>query len=237
MAIQPTSARFGQVGFGSRTAGGKLISVRLDANAFVHLTDRITRQFLGGAFQHALAAANEEMAIKVQEGMADFLDQKMAEHAKGGTARAQRPGHRLVNSILHPNNREVTASAFLVHREGWLDQSPAKMYWRSIERGMGTFDGYILFTDGPPEGPATGKRYGPWSPSGSRTKGGYSAGMPPGYKHMRMPQHRGAFVQNIGPYPKYEFTRGGRSVFRAMDKSAHYLKHLKLLGMEAQLRG
>lgn len=225
------SARFGGVGVGELE-----VSVRLNTNRFVYLTDRITRQFLGGAFQHALTRANEEAAIKIQDGMADFLNDQMARHSNGGTARPQRPGHRLVKSILHENNREATASGFLVHRPSWMDRSPAKMYWRSIEEGMGTFDGEILFADGPPEGRVTGKRYQPWSPGGRRATGGYQASKPPGYPHMRMPQHRGAFVQNIGPYPKYEFTRGGKQTFDRIDFFAHYQRHLKPLGLDIQLR-
>lgn len=227
------SGRFGQAGIGTD------ISLRFDASSMLHLTDKVTGWFRGGAFQRALAEANETAAIVVQQGMVDELEREVRQ-----TGRVQRGTNLLELSLMHENNREVFANTFRVGRESWLDRSPAALYWRRIEEGDArTFDSFILFTNN------FSSYYGPWSPGsvGSQRiagamRSGHSGGtfsfpksrkQPAGYKHMRMPQHRGAFVQNIGPYPAYEFSAGGPAAFRRMGgMKALYTAHLARVGID-----
>lgn len=221
------SARFGRVGVGTE------ITFRANTSEVIRLTDRVTGQFREntGAFQRALSQANAQAALVVQQGMADELKSRVKK-----TGRRQRGTDYLNISIMHENNRDVTASSFMVGRESWLDRSPAALYWRRIEFGdAATFDSFILFTNN------FSSYYGPWSPGGRSKQGGswqgseakgYSRKQPPGYKHMRMPQHKGAFVQNIGPYPEYAFSRvGGTKAFRRLNMRANYEKYLAQVGI------
>lgn len=214
------SARFGQ----SFTPGRSSVTVRYDNAKLLALTDRVTGWFRGGAFQQALTEANAKVATNMQWGMVDELERQVKL-----TGRKQRGDERLEMSLLSEHNREAFANTFSVGRESWLDRSPARLYWRRIEEGdAATFDSRILFTND------FGSFYGPWSPSGRDTRasaGNYHRKQPPGYKHMRMPQHRGAWVQNIGPYPAYRYSRGARRVLQRTNMHDLYATHLARVGI------
>lgn len=206
-----SSARFGQVGIGGA------VSVRADLRGFdfLALTNRVTMSFRGGAFQRALTKVNGEAAHSIQVGEVEQLEGAVAE-----TGRRQRGGKRLESAIMDPRNIDVTASSFIVGRPSWLDQSPAKLYWRRIEEGdPNTFDAYILFSNSGADG-GYGKVQGPYvRPSYERT-------------NMRMRQKgRGVFVRNIGPFPKYEFSLGGQRAMRAFPFKPRYSQELKTIGL------
>jgi hypothetical protein len=188
--------------FGAPSLGDERLTLRYDIRAvgIVSLTDRITGQFRPGTgnFQRALEQVHRRAAEEAQKRMAEVLDRKIAKN------RVQRPGERLKMATLHKDNYEATATGFAVGRPSWLDRSPAALYWRRIEEGDAvTFDSEILFTNNHPGGPYHLPARGPvW--------GGGAGGM----KHMRMPQHKGPLVHNIGPYPEYAFMREGARVMR-----------------------
>ena len=208
-----TSLDLGQPGIG--VPG---FSVNVDIRSLVRLVDKVTYQFRGGAFNRAIARANEEAAVKIKEGMAAALD---AEVASNPIQRPQRPGKRLRNSLLHYNNHEVHVGGFTVGRPTWLDRSPAEEYWRQIEYGNVAREVNVLFTnDG-------SKWVGPWSPGGGKNK------QPPeGYPHMRVNQKAaGGVPVSLGPFPAYEYTKGGARVARAMDWRALYRRHLAAEGI------
>ena len=210
-----SSARFGgPTGFRGRPG----YSVRFNANSLIHLTDKVTGQFRQGTgvFQQTLRRVHEQAAADVVEGMIESLQKSVK-----ATGRKQRGTGLLEISLRHENNRDVTASMFLVGRTPWLNQSPAKLYWRRIEQGDNkTFDSKILFTN------LDGRYALPWSP-----RDGGERPTPPGYKHMRMPQHRGVFVQNIGPFPAYHYSAGGAAKLRRMRMGQRYETALGQIGI------
>lgn len=224
-----TSGRLGQVGLGED------FSVRYDIRdgGLVRLTDKITGAFRGGAFQLALASVHEAAAIKIQEGMVKRLDEEVKKTGRY----QQRGGYRLQAALTDERNREVTASSFLVGRSGWLDQSEAKLYWRQIEEGnpmQYLWTGF--FTND------FGRMFGPWSPDGhtaqsalrSRRSGNnnlYSRPQPEGYKHGRFPQQSRGVAVRVGPFPAYEYSRGGAAVFRRYPWKKQYQKVLDSLGL------
>lgn len=203
----------------------------LDATKHYYLTDKISGQFRGGAFQLAVKEVHEELAQAVQNGMVAELRSRVAK-----TGRKQRGTNHLAISLLHERNTEITASGFLVGRESWLEQSPAALYYRRIEEGDAqTFNSNILFTN---NHPSLGGPYSqPWSPGGLSSKGTWEDGptsreMPAGYKHIRMPQFRkGVFVRGIGPFPAYRYSTGGAKAYRRLDVHAIYEKHLNRVGL------
>lgn len=217
-----SSARFGRVGIGEPG-----FSVVFNTNSLIRLTDSVTGQFREGTgnFQRALSEANDKAALKVAEAMVESLQRSVK-----ATGRKQRGTNNLAEAILHINNRDVTASSFIVGRPSWLDRSPAELYWRRIEEGdQTTFDSEILFTN------LDGKSYAPWTPGGggnSPGRFGISRPMPPGYKHMRMPQHRGVFVQNIGPFPAYHYSAAGLKALQRLQMKQRYKAELSHYGIE-----
>lgn len=215
------TARFGGLlGPTGRGAGDASITVRFNANELISLANRTGGKFAGGSFQRALTAVHERASTKIQEGMVDRLNRAIHE-----TGRVQRGGERLATALMHEENRTVSAGGFVVGRPYWLDRSPAKLYYRRIEEGdQKTFDAKILFTND------FSKFVGPYSPGGRHGRG-YSSAQPVGYKHMRMPQHRGAFVQNIGPFPAYRYSQGGVVAFRRFDMLANYTATLSAIGI------
>jgi hypothetical protein len=213
-----SSARFGS------TAPGKAgFSYRFQASSQIRLTDRVTGRFIGGGFNQALEEVHNKVAILMQEGQAQRLEEKI-----DATGRQQRPGERLKTSILHEANRDVTASGFTVGRPAWLDRSPAAVYWRRIEEGdTQTFDtiGGAFFTS----------TFGPGSFAvanhalknlGSQGRGFGGA--------MRMPQRQALAprILNVGPYPAYKFTLGGKAVLNRTDFGAHYSRALASRGID-----
>lgn len=209
-----TSARFGRVG-----GGDPKITVRFEAGRIIHLTDATTRKFLGGAFQHALANAHSEAAEIVQGAMAKALTKAERDHAAStGRYRPQRPGDRLLNSILDERNREVTASTWRVGIPSWYEKSPAALYWRQIEEGGRPYRTTALFTNA-------------W-PGATR----FFAPAPAPTAQMRMPQlSRGAPILVQGT-PRYAYNAAGARAAKAIDYAALYRKHLKPIGLEAQIR-
>lgn len=163
-----TTGRFG------KPAAGDLLTVSFDARYLVRLTDATTRRFKVG-LQGQLARAHQKIAQKMLEAVADKLSESMDDHYPH---RPQREGNRLRTSILAEENRSVTATGFAVGFEKWMNESPAELYWRGIEKGIGAYETRGFFTD---EWPG-GKLYGPG-------RGG---------PHMRMPQFRDEFVTKGG---------------------------------------
>lgn len=233
-----TSAGFGT---GILRQGNSLYTVGFRAASMIRLTDRITGNFIGGQFTRVLSDVHEDAAIKIQQGMVDELKGRVQD-----TRRMQRGTNYLELALNDPRNRAVTASGFKTLLPQWMNQSHASKYWRRIEFGdEQTFNSYILFTNDI----AGGKRYGPWSPGGvsgqsqarqARNPNAktYSRKMPEGYKHMRMPQHAGAYVQNIGPFPEYKYSRGGAKVFDRYQFYSAYKGPLAAIGinLDKQLR-
>lgn len=225
-----TTARFTGV-----AGKGELLSVRFQANSMIQLTERMTGYFRGGEFQRVLADVHTTAAMKIQQGMVDVLQRKIKD--RPGGMRPQREGARLETALLDERNRDVSASGYWVLRRSWMDESPAELYWRRIEEGdPKTFDSYILFTTD------FQTFVGPYSPGGqsstqgrqrARAKGPghYDA---QGYPHMRMPQHAGAFVRDIGPFPAHQFTEGGRRAMEQFDILGAYERGLKAIGLSLQ---
>lgn len=215
--------RYGRPGLGDQN-----LTVNFNPSKILRITDRVTGYFVGGGMQRALAEVHEAAALQVQVGMVEELKKKVAKTGRRQGPRPQGTG-ALEASLLDPRNTEVTASAFSVLRPAWMEQSPAALYWRRIEEGdQTTFNAYILFTNDM----MGGRRYGPWSPAGTRANGRRAnPTAPPGYKHMRMPQGRGALVMNIGPYPAYEYTDGGKRALRRFPFRAQYKASLASVGI------
>jgi hypothetical protein len=211
------SARLGQL---SGKSGAVVVSVKV-AVPGLSIVDQLTGAFRSGAVYRALGTVNEKLAIQMQEAMASSLDKQVK-----ATGRQQRGGERLKGSILHEFNREVFANNFRVGIPAWMDRSPAKTYWRRIEEGdAATFNSHILFTNNI----SGGKRYGPYSSGG--VSRGRAEDAPPGYKHMRMPQHKGPFILGIGPYPAYRYQEASLPVYRRANLASRYDAELKKVGV------
>lgn len=215
------SLRFGKTGVGSVR-----VSQRFDARSMIRLATR-TGQSFGPGFREALAGVHEQVATKIQQGMAQTLKTEVQE-----TGRTQRGSNYLSLALLDPRNREVTASNFTVLRPSWMDKSHAERYWRQIEFGnTKEYDGYILFSNG-------GKAYGPWRENGTRSAGtqrNYSRPRPPGYKHHNLIQTvrgKGGWSSSIGPFPAYRYTRGGARVMRNTNMKAAYSQALSRVGIK-----
>ena len=194
----------------------RAVQVKFQANSIMALTDRVTGRFLGGPFRQAVTDVHTNAAITVQEGMVDSLRKSIK-----ATGRKQRAGERLEMALLDEQNRQVTSSGYSVLRPSWMNRSPAALYWRRIEEGdKATFGSFILFSDGPGT-----KLVAPWRKGGARPS-------PAGYKNMRMPQHRGAWVADIGPYPEYAYTKGGVRASRRFPYAQRYRVALKNVGID-----
>lgn len=236
------SGAFSRSGF---RQGNKLYTVTWRPATMIRLTDAITGHFIGGQFTRVLSDVHLDAAVKIQQGMVDELKKRVQ-----ATRRMQRGTNYLELALNDERNRIVSASGLNVLLPQWMNQSEAKKYWRRIEFGdTQTFNSFILFTNDI----LGGKRYGPWSPGGSATgysgtsanrssRSGnnnlYSRSAPEGYKHMRMPQHAGAYVQNIGPFPDYKYSRGGAKVFDRYSFYNAYKGPLAAIGvnLDKQLR-
>ena len=221
MANSSSSARFGPVGIGDPR-----ITFRLDTKQFVHLTDKISRKFLGGDFQRALVQANQEAAVAVQISIAQALEETIrATHAKRD--RPRRAGERLRSSIMNQDNYEATASSFRVGIPAWYERSPAAAYWRVIERGTGPYD-----TEGFFMGPGV---VGP---------------QPRPAAQMRMPQmlgqsfvdpdtgrvRRPAKIHVAGIKARKYHRKGALRALERLDMGERYRKHLRPIGLEMQVR-
>jgi hypothetical protein len=212
-----STARFSPTALGQRG-----FSLRFQANSIIRLTDKVTGHFIGGGFNQALEEVNGKVAILMQEGQAQRLDEKI-----DATGRVRRvPGQRLKKSILHENNRDVSASGFTVGRPAWLDKSPAKLYWRRIEEGdTQTFDtvGGAFFTSNFAPGSFSVANPG-MAQMGTR---GGSGGA------MRMPQRQALAprILNVGPFPEYAFSLGGTAVYRRTNMGALYQTALAARGI------
>lgn len=205
--------------------------VEFDATRMVAGNKKLMAAFRSPALTDAIIEVHDKAAREIQRGMVNELNAKI-----GSTGRKQgdRPGpygHKkgaLALSLLDERNRVAGRDSMLVGVESWLDRSPAKWYYRSIEEGMGTFSDEIAFFDRD-----LGKRYGPYSPGGmSKGFDGVlrSRSAPPGYKNLLM--GRGlVFVQDIGPYPAYHYTRGGRSIFRSIQWQGRYERAFARVGI------
>ena len=83
-----------------------------------------------GSYRVACADAHHEMARRIQVRSVYYLRQSVR-----ATGREQRGDKRLERSLLDDRNRIVSSRNFHVGIEDWLDQSPARLYWRALEIG------------------------------------------------------------------------------------------------------
>lgn len=214
-----TTARFGPVPrFQGPGATRGTLEVTFDAARVIRLVDEVTNKFRGGEFQRGLASVHERAAHAVAQGMVNSLQESVR-----ATGRRQRGTQALERSLLDERNVKVTANQFLVGVESWLESSPAKLYYRRIEKGdPHVFDvvGGALFTND------FGRFSRPWSPGGKRPA-------PAGYKHVRMPQRmaRGALIKDVGPFPAYRYSRGGVSAMRKLQMADMYKVELASRGI------
>lgn len=219
-----TSYRLGKIprsGFGP----GKGISTKFRANEWLRLSDEVLG-FWSNEFYRAVAEANEAMAIKVQEGMVEKLRAGV-----GRLGRPQRGGERLAMSLMHEENRLVTSSGFLVGREAWLNQSPARMYWRGIESGIGSYYTKALFF-----GPESEYTWSKMNRKGEVVE--YTTEYVPPMRSMyrmneRMPQHRG-FDVRISAFAGHNYMSGGREAFERLQPYDFYDRAFSQYGMRLQ---
>lgn len=208
------------------------VAFEFEANQLLMLSRKIASK-MATSFKQATKSVHADAASQIQTGMVRTLEQRVRE-----TRRNQRGSKHLELALMNPRNASVTNRGYGVLKEDYMNRSPAALYWRRIEEGdQTTFSGYILFTNDM----AGGKRYGPYRPNGKRVR--YtrqdgpvvvSDGAPPGYKHTRMPQHKGAYVQGIGPFPAYRFTEGGAAAFRSFPHYQRYEKALAAVGLKLE---
>lgn len=208
--------------FAPTAPGRRGFTVTFKANKLIRLTDSVSNKFVGGAFQTALSEVHERVADDVQHGMVQRLEEKVA-----ATGRVQRGDERLRNSLLDERNRDVSASMFTVGRPMWLDKSPAAVYWRRIEEGdTQTFDtvGGAFFTSG------FGR--GSFQVANPALKGLGAGGK--GKGAMRMPQRQALAprILDVGPYPAYKYTLGGKKRFDNTDMAALYRTALSTRGID-----
>lgn len=139
----------------ARPGPGALWAARFNASEHIRLTQQITGYFQPAAFYRKVALAHVDMAELVQERAVEILQERVAATGRPQLEDAPRPGreaNRLETSILHEQNREVTASGWTVGRPGWLEESPAALYWRLIEEGGTAYRTFGFFY--PPGGKA-----------------------------------------------------------------------------------
>lgn len=210
------AAVYGYRIFGQATAK---LTFRADTKQFISLVNRLTGNFQGGPFRHAVTDVNDRAARFVAQGMVLRLKEKV-----DATDRPQLGTNRLEISIMSEENREATVSGFRVGRISWLDRSPAALYYRRIEEGdTQTYGAYVLFSNGL-------QTHGPFRPGG-----GNRVTAPTGYKHAFMPQGQGVWVPDIGPYPAYHYSRGGIEAFRKYDIAGRYYDELKRVGVPIEV--
>lgn len=200
--------------FGSVAAGLDGFSVTFDASRLVALTDRVTNQFYPetGKFQTALASVHAAAAEVVAQGMVDRLQRKV--DAKG---RPQRGNDRLAMSLLDPENAEWSANRFIVGKESWLERSPAALYWRGIEEGIGAYTTQALFTNtnGPPWA-------GPYYRPNRKFRG----------DHLRMRQGVGPRGIKVRAFDGYRYSQGGADALQRFDMADRYRIALAAVGID-----
>ena len=195
-----------------------LLSINFQTRDLIHLIDKLTGQFRDATFKAALHGANERAAIEIQKGMRKHLEERIGD-------RPQRQGKRLQKALTDEGNRIVKHNGFVVGVEAWLNKSPAAMYWRQVEEGMGAYVTRALFSNnGGPGG--VGKVGRPFS----RPNEG---AMP----HMRMKQYtrpgttRGVPIR-VKAFPGYHFMRdGGADAFQKLDMADRYQRALRSVGI------
>jgi hypothetical protein len=84
----------------------------------------------GGPFRVALKDSHLEMAERVNARQALELRRSVNQ-----TGRPQRKERHLENALVHDKNRFATPRGFATGFPAWLDESPARRYWRRIEEG------------------------------------------------------------------------------------------------------
>lgn len=203
------SARLGQ------SSTRDTVSMRFDASSILYVVDKYTGYFRSGAVYGALSRANDQAAIKVQEGMVEVLNRQIGH-------RDQRPGKRLEMSLLDERNREVYANTFSVGISRWMDRSPAAAYYRAIDEGQPSYEAYVSFSDGPGTGPAKGPFFRPMS------GGGLNMRMP----HSKSGPAKGRTLVEVGPFPEFHYTRGARTTIDAIDMAERYRAALATVGIK-----
>lgn len=200
---------------------GDSIEVHVQANAFIDVIQREVNKFQTAKYYAALQRVNTDVAIKIQQGMRDNLQSQIGTHSSYGP-RPQRPGQRLAKAIMNERNRDVYANAFTVGLAHWLDQSPAALYWRSIEEGMAGYTANVLFSNGT----AFDGAEGPWSAPGN------------GGPHMRMGQftRRGGKMSGarvkVRPIEAFDYSAGGIEAYAKVDIGDRYVRALRAAGFK-----
>lgn len=211
--------------------GGDLtVTVRREtkADAGVALVNRITGAFQGGVFQLVVEDVNRRAAEAVAKGMYQQLQKEIQK-----TGRPQRKDLRLERSLLDDQNIFASVNGFSVGRTGWLDRSPARLYYRRIEEGKTTQRMYVrnLFSGGPGTPLAW-----PYNPNGVQGANGYHRGVPAGYLrggNLKLIQRlgSGARLGFVGPFPAYRYSRGGTAAFGRFNYARKMTQDLKKAGI------
>ena len=81
---------------------------------------------------------------KRNERLAATFSAQVAANARRSLQRPRASSGRLIRAIEDPRNRVATSTKWGYGVEAWLDQSPARYYWRQIEEGSSVHVGRVL---------------------------------------------------------------------------------------------
>lgn len=192
-----------------------LFSVSFNAKDILHLMEKESRRYREPKFYDALKRANERAAVTIQKGMRDELRSKIGD-------RPQRPGKRLEKSIMSEQNRSVFPNTFMVGIEAWMNKSPAALYWRQIEEGMGGYTARVLFTNtGGAEGQVGPRWFAPGDGMQLRM-GQFKRG---GGRLRGVEVH---FKRTVGK----DYSGGGKDAFDRLDMADLYIRTLRNAGFK-----
>lgn len=161
-------------------------------------------------------AENEKAAAFIADAMAAVVEDK-AGHL-GTRQRAQRGDERLPTALRDDRNWTASSTGFGVGIASWLKQSPAKLYWRRIDKGHGPQEMLAArFFTGP--GPGTNGKSG----SGDRLIQGLA--------------ERGHTIMT-SPFPAFDFSNRPhlRDRLRSYGLGQRYVESLNRAGIKATLR-
>lgn len=198
------------VGKGSIAISG---TARLRGN--IALTDLVTGQFRPGTgrFQQALKETHRRATVVIRKGQVDVV---RASVKKRGRVQVYKNGNeRLTSALNDDKNAQYTASEFRVNIAGWLDRSPAALYYRQIEHGVQqSFQVKGLFTD----------NFRRWSGPIKGIKG------PDKDAHL-IQGGRKAVPITVRGYPRFNYVRGGRQALNRFDMQRAYSEELGKVGI------
>jgi hypothetical protein len=188
------------------------VGYTFQAQALLRQLATLRRQF-GAGLVSAITAAHTDAAERVQERMAEELEQRVAANGRPQTFRDDHESGTLPMAVRHPKNRIVTFSGFTVGVPEWLDQSPARLYWRQVEQGG-------------PERETRGLFYLPGAPvAADPTLNKWHGRFRDYGLGSRAPRAR------IGPFPAYRYLETGARFGAAMSMRPIYETRLKAIGL------